>query len=306
MNEGKKMSKGLKIVGIIVAALAALLILVTATIYGISQQHWNTTYELSSEPVEVTNDLSVIEHGRHLLTIRGCFDCHGENLAGKIFLEDPVVGRIVATNLTAGEGGIGGHYSDEDYVRAIRKGIKKNGKPVLFMPSHEYALIHQRDMSAIVSYIRNTEPVDNYLPENKINIPMRAMYVLGNDINLFPARIIDHSLPIPLEEPATVLEKGMYLSTTCIGCHGRNLSGGRIPGVPPNWPEASNLTPKGFIADWSEADFFRAMREGETPDGRKLQEEFMPYSMIGQMTDEELHALFAYLNTIEPLETGTK
>lgn len=300
------MRKGLKIAGIVLAVFTILLIVVTASIYGITQQHWNTIYELSIDPVEVSDEPLVLEHGQHLLTYRGCFDCHGNNLAGKIFLEDPVVGRIVATNLTAGEGGIGAHYSDEDYVRAIRRGIKKDGKPVLFMPSHEYALIHQRDMNAIVSYIRNTEPVENYLPENKINIPMRAMYVMGNDINLFPARIIDHSMPIPYEEPATVLEKGMYLSTTCIGCHGRNLSGGRIPGVPPNWPEASNLTPEGSLASWSEADFFRAMRSGITPDGHELQDEFMPYSMIGQMTDEELHALFAYLKTIEPVETGVR
>jgi len=300
------MRKGLKIAGIIFAGIAVLLFIVTATIYAITQKHWNTTYELSVDPVEVSDDPLVIGHGRHLLTIRGCFDCHGDNLAGKIFLEDPVVGRIVATNLTAGEGGIGAQYSDEDYVRAIRRGIKQDGAPVLFMPSHEYSLIHQRDMNAMVSYIRYAEPVDNHLPENKINIPMRAMYVLDNDLHLFPARIIDQSLPIPLEEPATVLEKGMYLSTTCIGCHGRNLSGGRIPGVPPDWPEASNLTPNGEISTWSEADFFRAMREGVTPDGRKLQEEFMPYSMVGQMTDEELHALFAYLNTLEPVQTGTR
>ncbi|CAN5131530.1 hypothetical protein BH23BAC3_BH23BAC3_10270 [soil metagenome] len=300
------MKKVLKIAGISLGVIILVLILFAGTVYFITEQHWNTEYELSYESVEQSDDPIVIDHGRHLLTIRGCFECHGENLAGKIFLEDPVVGRIVATNLTAGKGGIGAHYMDEDYVRAIRKGIKKDGQSVLFMPSHEYAQIHQRDMNAIVSYLRHTEAVDSQLPESKINIPMRAMYLLGGDIALFPARLIDHTVPLPLEEPVTVLEKGMYLSSTCIGCHGRNLSGGKIPGVPPNWPDALNLTPAGSIANWGESEFFKAMRDGITPDGRQLQNEFMPYTMIGQMTDDELHAIFAYFKTLEPVETGVR
>jgi len=300
------MNKSLKIAGVTLGVFVAILVVLATAIYLITQQHWDTTHELSYESVELSDDPGVLEHGKHLLTIRGCFDCHGENLAGKIFLEDPVVGRIVATNLTAGEGGVSSHYSDEDLVRAIRKGVRKDGKSVLFMPSHEYAFIHQRDLDAIVSYIRNVEPVDNQLPDHKINLPMRAMYLIGGDVTLFPARVIDQTTPIPVDEPATVREMGHYLSTTCIGCHGRNLSGGTIPGVPPNWPDASNLTPAGPMAEWSEAEFFTAMREGVTPDGRKLQNEFMPYEMVGQMTDDELHALFVYLQSIEPSETSVR
>lgn len=300
------MKKLLKVVGIAVAVLVTLLIVFAGAIYFVTQQHWNAAYALSSETVEVTDEPEVITHGRHLLTIRGCFDCHGENLAGKIFLEDPLVGRIVATNLTSGEGGIGADYSDEDFVRAIRKGVNKEGKSVLFMPSHEYALIHQKDIDAMISYIRQAAPVENHLPDHKINLPMRAMYLLGGDMPLFPARIIDQTLPIPQQEPATVRERGEYLATTCMGCHGPKFSGGKIPGVPPNWPDAVNLTPAGPLSNWTEADFFIAMKEGKTPDGRQLQNEFMPYSMFGQMTDDELQALFVYLKSIEPLQTGVR
>lgn len=300
------MNKVLKIAGIAVAGLLLLVLIFAGTTYLITQSHWNTTYELNFESVEISDDPEVLQHGRHLLTIRGCFDCHGENLAGKIFLEDPVVGRIVATNLTSGEGGIGAEYSDADMVRAIRKGVRKDGKSVLFMPSHEYSLMHQRDLDAMISYMRQVEAIDNHLPDHKINLPMRAMYLLGGDIALFPARVIDQSIPIPLEEPVSVREKGQYLSTTCMGCHGRNFSGGKIPGVPPHWPDATNLTPAGPMGEWSEYDFFRAMRDGITPDGRELQNEFMPYSMLGQMTDDEIHSLFTYLKTIEPFDTGVR
>lgn len=300
------MKRILKITGIGLFGLVAVLILTAGIIYVITEQHWNTTYELKNEMVNVSDDQKVLDQGKHIFTIRGCVDCHGENLAGKIFLEDPVVGRIVATNLTQGEGGIGSRYSDEDYVRAIRKGVRKDGKSVLFMPSHEYQWIHQKDMDALISYIRSVEPVDSNLPEHKINLPMRAMYLVGGDIPLFPARVIDPEFVLPQDEPVTVRDRGRYIATSCIGCHGKNYSGGVIPGVPPTWPEASNLTPAGPLNTWSEADFFKAMREGTTPDGRQLKNEFMPYKLVGQMTDEELHALFVYLKSIEPLEKGVK
>jgi mono/diheme cytochrome c family protein len=293
------MKRVLKGVGIVLGFLVAIVIGVLVVTYIITEHRWNKTYTLTEENVEVSDDPDIIAHGRHVITIRGCVDCHGEDLGGKVFIEDPVAGRIVATNLTTGTGGIGSEYTDEDLVRAIRRGIKKDGKPTLFMPSYEYNQIHQRDINAMISYIRSVPPVDKVLPENKIGIPMRAMYVFQDDLNLFSAEIVDHSAPIPTEEPSTVLEKGQYLSTSCIGCHRPDFKGGTIPGVPPHWPPASDLTQAGPLATWSEADFFRAMRDGITPDGRQLDSDYMPYPITGQMTDEELHALFVYLQSLD-------
>lgn len=300
------MNKILKAAGVFVIAITAFLLAAGIFIYIVTEQHWNSEFALNSEPVAVSSHPEIIDHGRHLYITRGCVDCHEQNLAGKIFLEDPVVGRIVATNLTSGAGGIGAEYSVEDLVRSIRKGVRKDGKSVLFMPSHEYQWIHQKDMDALISYIRSVEPVDSDLPDHKINLPMRAMYLIGGDIPLFPARVIDPDFNMPQNEPVTVRERGGYVATSCMGCHGANYSGGTIPGVPPSWPQASNLTPAGPLAEWSEADFFKAMREGITPDGRKLRNEFMPYTITAQMTDDELHALFVYIKSIEPFETGKR
>ena len=73
-----------------------------------------------------------------------------------------------------------------------------------------------------------------------------------------------------------------------------------------HWPSASNLTPAGPLVAWSEAEFFNVMREGITPDGRQLEAEYMPYQIFGYMTDQELHALFAYLKTIPTYQTGIR
>jgi mono/diheme cytochrome c family protein len=301
--------KLLKWIGIFLGGVVLIIGTVIAVLFFISKQHENQTYTINVPALQIDyDDEELLERGRHVATIRACVECHGDHLGGRIFIEDPVVGLLIATNLTSGPGGIGNDYSDEDYIRAIRHGVRKDGKSVIFMPSHEYNAIDSKDMAALIAYIRSKNPVDStHLPDTKIGLPFRAMYVLGGDIHLFPARLIDHSMEIP--EPVaerSSRELGAYVGTTCIGCHGDHYGGGRIPGVPPDWPEASNITTGGSIADYSEEDFFTAMRTGITPDGREMEPEFMPWNVFGYMTDEELSGLFDFLRSLPPRETGTR
>ena len=300
--------KIVKWTGIVIGSLLLLLAVVISVLFFISKQHENQIYNIEVSPISIDyNDESLLERGRHVATIRACIECHGDNLGGRIFIEDPVVGMLIATNLTDGPGGIGAEYSDEDFIRAIRNGVRKDGKSVIFMPSHEYNVIDSDDLAALMVYIRSKDPVDStHLPETKIGFPFRLMYVLS-DIHLFPARLIDHSIGIP--EPVaerTPRQLGAYVATTCIGCHGDNYGGGRIPGVPPHWPEASNITVGGVLADYTEADFFRAMREGINLEGRVMEPEFMPWQVFGYMTDDELAGLFEYLQSLPPRATGTR
>lgn len=294
--------------GALVLGILLVIIVILVTLgYLITEQHRNETYLIETEPIQISYDEETLATGRHVATIRGCIDCHGENLGGDVFIEDPVVGLLIASNLTTGRGGIGESYTDEDLVKAIRHGVNKDNKSVIFMPSHEYNQIDSNDLAALIAYIRSVEPVDNELPDTKIGLPFRMMYWLGGDIQLFPARLIDHSVPIP--EPVldrTPVELGKYVAATCTGCHGAGYSGGAIPGVPPDWPEASNITLNGPLGSWTEQDFLTAMRTGVTPDGRELRNEYMPWQVFGHMTDEELTGLFAYLQSVEPREFGNR
>ena len=98
-------------------------------------------------------------------------------------------------------------------------------------------------------------------------------------------------------------EYGKYLaSTTCIECHGANLNG--IPFGPPGSEIPSpNLTPGGELAGWSEQDFADTLRTGVTPSGHVLTEE-MPWEYFGQMTDNEIEAVWLYLESLPSLEQG--
>lgn len=298
--------KILKWVGIVLGTIAALLLIFIAVTYFITERHFNETYQIEAETVEVSADSSVIARGEHVATIRGCIECHGEGLGGQVFLDDPAVAQLYGTNLTTGEGGIGREYSNEDLVRAIRHGVNKEGKPSLFMPSHEYNPIDRRDLSALISYIRSLDPVDNVLPDSKVGMAGRFLYMYGG-MHLVTARMIDHSKPIPEPlEIRTPLEMGEYLAVTCTGCHGAGFAGGPIPGVPPEWPEAPNITPAGNIGNWTLEDFKTTMETGVTPEGLELTQPYMPWEMLGAMTDEELEGLYTYLRSLPEKETGTR
>ena len=88
----------------------------------------------------------------------------------------------------------------------------------------------------------------------------------------------------------------------CTGCHGPTLSGGHIPGTPPSWKPASNLTPRG-IGSWTEADFTRALREGVRPNGTPI-DTLMPWRLTRQMSDDEIRGLYAFLKTVPAKEFG--
>jgi mono/diheme cytochrome c family protein len=277
----------------------AVLILVAA-VYLITEKHRNTTYDIAAETIDIEVNQEVLDHGKHVATVRGCVDCHGEKLGGRIFIEDPVVGLLPADNLTTGEGGIGDEYSDADMIRAIRHGVRKDGKSVVFMPSHEYNEIDSKDLGSLIAYIRSVEPIDNPLPETQINIPFRLIYLIGGKLHLFPARLIDHSKPIPEPvENRNPMELGKYLAVTCTGCHGGDYKGGPIPGVPPSWPESTDITSEGNLGRWTPEQFKEVMRTGITPEGREMNTQYMPWQTFGRMTDEELEGLYTYFSSLE-------
>jgi hypothetical protein len=81
------------------------------------------------------------------------------------------------------------------------------------------------------------------------------------------------------------------------------LSGGPTLG-PPGTPPASNLTPTG-IGHYTKQDFARALREGKRPDGTEIST-FMPWRVFAGMTDDEVTALWNYLQTVPPMEFGNR
>ncbi|MBI3763866.1 MAG: c-type cytochrome [Chloroflexi bacterium] len=251
-------------------------------------------------------DLASVERGKRLVaTIADCKGCHGENLAGGPIISDPAIGSIYAMNLTPGKGGTS-NFTDADFVRAIRHGVKPDGHGIFIMPADDYHNLSEADLGAVIAYLRTVPAVDNETPPPQLG-PLGRVLWLAGALPSFAAERIDHTAPFPTAPAAGVTaEYGGYLvSVSCQGCHGPGLSGGLIPGAPPDAPPARNLTPSGELVGWSEADFITAVTTGKTPDGGQLNE-WMSYKTFSGLTDDELKALWAYLKTVPAKEAGTR
>lgn len=305
-----QVGKYVRWIALIVGLLLLLPVIAVAAVYGISTMNMSKSYTIPAErlTLAVPTDAATIERGRHLVTAVGkCPDCHGERLQGTAMIDDPALGRLVAKNLTKGQGGIGATYTDADFVRALRHGVDPAGRPLLFMPAQEFMHFSDADLGAIIAYVKSVPPVDNVPPASSIGPLGRALYVAGQ-LELLPAELVDHNAPRPAAPaPGVTPEYGRYLALTggCMGCHGPGLSGGPVPGTPPDFKPALNITSGGRLGQWSEADFISAMRTGVTKDGYKL-DEFMPWKAVGQLTDDELKALFAYLKSVPAKEYGNR
>jgi len=96
------------------------------------------------------------------------------------------------------------------------------------------------------------------------------------------------------------VEFGRHLAGVCMGCHQSDLTGGPVPGGDPSWPPAADLTLHAG-GDWTYEQFRTVMRESRRPDGTALRP---PMDMVtgytSRMSDTELEALWAYLQSLPP------
>jgi len=283
-----------------------LVILLGLGLYGLGWYRLNLTYNVGTAPVTLPADPDSLLEGQRIFRYRGCEACHGEDLQGLIYLDNPAIGQVITPNLTQGAGGIGGERSDLDLVRAIRHGLGPDGKGLLFMPSSEFYYLSDGDMGAVLAYIRSTTPVENQPAPSKLSPTGFIAMNLTREITFLPAELIPHeNPPPPIPEPGLSPEYGEYLSLSCPVCHGLSLSGGEIPGFPPEWPAASNLTTGSGsrLSFWGEEGFVDILRDGEKH-GRAIHPDYMPWTSYRYMSDLELGAVYQYLTSLPAKDFG--
>ncbi len=104
-------------------------------------------------------------------------------------------------------------------------------------------------------------------------------------------------------------KRGEYLARAggCVGCHtedregGQPFAGGRALKTPFGTFYGPNITPdpNAGLGRWTEADFIRAMRFGDRPDGANYFPAF-PYTSFTKIVDRDMSDLWAYLRTLKP------
>lgn len=210
--------------------------------------------------------------------------------------DDGAIGRLSATNLTKGMGGLAEDYSSADWLMALRHGVNRKGQPLLLMPSHETTLLTEQDMAALIAYCEDLPPIDNHLPENKIGPVARIMTYLDK-MPLLSVEKIAHDQPMPAPvDTARGIALGKYLSVSCSGCHRPDMRGGEP--LAPGFPPVPDITSSGHVGQWTEAEFMHTLRTGKTPSGHQMKPDDMPWTMTAQYDEKELASLYAYLKSL--------
>ncbi len=277
------MPTSLKRLGLVFAVVVVLLLLAIVYIQLSVEFRLRKSYDVDIESITIPEDEASIEHGKTLVVVGRCTECHGLDLGGQVTSDSPAVGEIYASNLTSGKGGVGRTYTDSDWLRSIRHGIGPDGRSLVITPAQFYYYLSDEELGAIIAYIKSVPPVDNELPDPSVGILGRVFVSLFRDgaKEWLPAEKIDHSGPRPeAPEPAVSEEYGQYLVTTrtCLVCHN---------------PKEISLAEGGDLAGWPESQFNFAMRSSG--------DRSMSIS-VRRMTNDELAAIWLYLQTLPPYE----
>lgn len=305
------MRKVLKWVGIALGGLLGLVVLavIGLLVYG----------ELSYKPrhadrptfaIKADTSPAGVARGEYLVTkVMGCMGaCHspkdGTPLSGvsQALAIGPIEIVMTAPNLTSDpETGLG-KWTDAEIARAIREGIDKDNVELVIMPAFNYHEVSDADISSIVGYLRSMKPVVRPLPPFSANAVGKAALAL--QIFMPKSAGVPITAPKVSPEPGTVAY-GEYMThmAGCRDCHGLGLNGGYLPGEGPGSLPASNLTPAGELATWTEADFVKAIHSGVRPGGRPIAES-MPWKEYGGMTDADLGSIFKYLKSLPATKSG--
>ena len=258
---------------------------------------------------------TLVDRGRYLVEgIGACANCHtpkgpsgdlpDKRFAGGFGLEE-AFGTWVSSNITPDkETGIG-RWTDAQIVRAIREGKHRDGRTLgPPMPFDLYRQLSDRDVRAMVAYLRTLPPVKNAVPRGRYTIALPASY--GPPVK---------SVPEPSRKDP--VKYGEYLAGPvghCVGCHtpltpdgrtdeSRPWAGG-FPFVGP-WGTvySPNLTsdPETGVGTGTDGELKRAILNGLKRGGGMLSAP-MPWPYYaGRVTAADVSAIVAYLRTLRPI-----
>ena len=296
------MRKFFKWLGIALGSLVALVLVGLGVLYFRGSAMIGQKYDIPAESIAIPTDVASIARGGHFVHAI-CVGCHTPDLSGMLMINAPFA-QVYSANLTPGQGGAGAQFTNADFVRAIRHGVDDQGRALIIMPAHEFWNFSDQDLGDIIAYLRTVPPVDKQHPDPQINAMGRILFAAGAfGPDIVPASVIAHDLrPAAIPQGVTAAYGGYLVSVTgCHDCHGAQLAGGRS--AKPGALDAPNLTPGGELQAWNAADFIHTIRSGTTPGGHTLNPDEMPWKDFQNYSDDELTAIFLYLQSQPALPT---
>jgi cytochrome c553 len=263
-------------------ALVGFVVLAYGAVYAISRHSVRRVYREPLADLSPPADSASIAEGRRLARLRGCSGgCHGREIEGGVFIDDPLLAKVVAPNLTAAVR----RYSNGELARIIRRGVRPDGRSVVAMPSEMFSALSDTDLGKILAYLHSVPPLPGPDPEVRLAPLARLGLVLGKYHTAAELVHRADSLTSTYPSGADSAAVGAYLArTVCTECHGLDLRGGE---------RAPDLR---IAAGYSLEAFTRLLRTGKASGDRELQlMSRVARSRFTHFSDAEVRALYQYL-----------
>ena len=282
------MKKVLKWLGFVVAGIAALSCIAVAYVFFASERALNREHEKITEsfapaPIDTAARNIEIAEGRRLARVVGCTHCHGESLTGAP-IDVPPFARFVAPNVTT----IAPDYSDAELATLIRRGIRRDGKGTLFMPSDMLVHLTDADLARIIAYVRTIPRAAGITEKTEVR-PLGRLIVAMGEFQTGPDAAAAFKSADVVVDPADPVSRGRYLvMNACSECHGQDLAG----------REAAHSPSLSIAKSYSEADFAKLMREGVALGGRKT--ELMSTTAVARfsvLSPDEVSDMYEFLQS---------
>jgi fructose 5-dehydrogenase cytochrome subunit len=217
---------------------------------------------------------AVISRGEYLATAADCGACHTapgqQPFAGGLPISTPL-GTIYSTNITPSANFGIGRYTEQEFSRALRRGVRSDGANLYpAMPYTSYAKFSEDDAHALYVYFKQAvKPVDQRAPPTELPFPMNIRASMMGWNLLF--RNTAAFVPDPHRQAEW--NRGAYLAegaAHCSTCHtprgflmqeetSRALSGAQVgPWYAPN----ITSDPVSGIGSWSKEDLVAYLRTG--------------------------------------------
>ena len=299
----------------IVLSLVVLVALGTAAYFWLnrSDPSAGSAPPLAGAPTTATT----IARGEYLTRAADCVACHtvpgsGKDFAGGVAFVLPF-GTIYSSNITPDlETGIGA-WSDEDFVRAVHEGVRKDGRRLYpAFPYTSYTALSRADVLAIKAYLFSLPPVKEPRRSNELSFPFNQRWAMG----FWNAAFFKNQRFKSDDSKPAQWNSGAYLATAlghCAECHtprnfgfglkhGSELTGEEVQG----W-KAYNITSDSQhgIGAWTDEQIAAYLKSGHAPGGASASGPMAEVvsNSLQYLTAQDIGSLVSYLRSV-PARTG--
>jgi hypothetical protein len=191
-------------------------------------------------------------------------------------------------------------WTDGEIYRAITAGVSKNGEALFpVMPYHNFGQLDDRDIYAVIAYLRTLPAVQHDVPASEAAFPMNII------LQTMPKK----GTPQVRPEKTDVLAYGKYKRDKGQPLPGMEFAGGMEFQMPHAMLRSANLTPdkETGLGNWTEEMFvsrFKLYADSAYQAPAVAQNDFntvMPWGQYAGMEESDLKAIFTYLKSLQPV-----